>query len=139
MTVNHSKFQRASKANRYYYYESFELTVTRLGNYTFFGEGYIDMFGLLYTDGFDPENSSSNLNASDDDSGSDFAFRLRVELQAFRRYFLVVTTFRVLTYGDFNVIATSKDGEIRFKNGTGPTIIFTKGKQSWPTEVQSRK
>ena len=129
LTVNHSQFQRASKALRHYYYESFELTVSESGDYTFFGESDIDMFGLLYVNQFNPHDSSSKLIRIDDDSGGSYAFRLQVELQKSRLYILVVTTFRVLTPGAFNVIASSSDGEIRFRNGTGPTLIFTKSKQ----------
>lgn len=109
------------------------------GEYGFFGEGDADMFGLLYKSQFDPQNSAENLMGSDDDSGDSYAFNLRMNLEASRRYILVVTTFRVLIPTAFNVIAYSSDGEIWFRNGTGPTQEFIKCKQRGPSEIQARQ
>ena len=86
----------------------------RTASYTLSSKSHMDTYGYIYTDSFDPFNSSLNLFSSDGNSCSYGQFRLTVNLQADAVYILVVTTHDPSVTGVYSII------------GTGPTKISLK-------------
>ena len=68
----------------HYYYDAFRLTVATFGNYTIRSSSVTgtNLYGYLYINNFDPLNPSSNLIASDDNSGGNQQFQFTIALQS---------------------------------------------------------
>lgn len=105
LTLNSTRFSRYyGDGDDYYYYQVFRLTVPTTGLYRMFTTGYLDTFGYLYRESFDPMNPYSNIIAYDDQSGGKNQFQLVTLLLRSETYFLVVTTYRGYTFGAFDII-----------------------------------
>ncbi|CAF3944088.1 unnamed protein product [Rotaria sp. Silwood2] len=66
----------------------------------------MDTYGYMYRSSFDASTPSSNLLASDDDSGGNGQFQLTVYLTSGTTYILVVTTYIPGVVGPFSIIAS---------------------------------
>ena len=86
-------FTRPNAADGSYYYEALPVIISISGTYSFLSFSTTDMFGVLYADAFDPNYSSRNLLAIDDDGAGDRQFLINVTLSSTRRYILVMTTY----------------------------------------------
>ncbi len=71
------------------------MKVNTSGYYSFRSYSTIDAYGLIYRNTFDPLNPLENLLHTDDDSGSDFQFRLNIRLSGGMTYVLVMTTYKL--------------------------------------------
>lgn len=99
-------FQRPYRDTSDYFYSLIKVTVQTSGDYKFQSSSPFDSYGLLYYPKFNPKSSSSNLIASDDDSGSFRQFLITHSLEADKSYFLVVTSYSGSVTGSFTVNAT---------------------------------
>ena len=120
LTTISPTYQRVSGSGRYYY-EAVLVTVPLNGNYTFISSTNQDMYGYFYNNNFDPNNTGSNLIASNDDGGGNLQFLLTVSLQVGRTYILVVTTYSPSVTTSFAIIASGPSGFINFNK----TIVTT--------------
>ena len=64
----------------------------------------MDAYGIIYKNTFNPLHPAENLLRSEDDSGSDFQFRLDVRLDGDTTYVLVMTTYRSKETGAFSIV-----------------------------------
>ncbi|CAF4609234.1 unnamed protein product, partial [Rotaria socialis] len=90
-----------------FYFEAIAVTPKRSGNYTFTSNSTIDSYGYLYTNPFDPLNTTSNLlvHADDNENETSDQFSLTCILQAGTSYTLIFTTFEAGVTGLFSVVA----------------------------------
>ncbi len=65
----------------------------------------MDTYGLIYRNTFNSLNPSENLFQTEDDSCSDFEFRLNISLSGGMTYVLVVTTSELKETGAFSIAA----------------------------------
>ena len=92
-------------ADKSYFYQAIQVTVSTYATYTFSSISSLDTFGSFYNYPFEPVTPSHNLITSDDDSGGNRQFRINATLQNERTYILVVTTYDANVTGSFSVIA----------------------------------
>jgi hypothetical protein len=77
-----------------FYYESFEVKVPEIRSYTIQSSGFVDTYGSIYENKFNPLDPTKNLLASDDNSGgSGNQFKFEIPLYVDTTYILVVTTY----------------------------------------------
>ncbi|CAF2045905.1 unnamed protein product, partial [Rotaria magnacalcarata] len=67
LTTSSSTFTRNRRSGAFYF-EAIEVTPKRTGNYTFKSYGAIDSYGYLYTNPFDPLDTTYNLLTHADDN-----------------------------------------------------------------------
>ncbi len=65
----------------------------------------MDAYGFIYKNTFNPLNPSENLLLVEDDSGSDFQFRLDIRLSSEMTYVLIMTTYQLKETGAFSIVA----------------------------------
>jgi hypothetical protein len=106
LTENSEIFSRPFAENYRFYYEESEVTVTVDGTYILESDSSIDTYALFYKENFYPESPLINLLMIDDDSSALNQFKLNVELLFGKRFALVLTTLRVLTIGNYTLLAT---------------------------------
>jgi len=99
-------FSRVYGNTRKYYYQAIQVTVYTTGTYNFTSSSSIDTYGYFYNVPFDPSYPSQNLITSDDDSGGNQQFQIRISLQSGHKYVLVVTTYGSSVTGSFSVRVT---------------------------------
>ena len=98
---NSLSFTRPNGNSGYtYYYQAIQITTYTSGLYTFISSSTIDTYGCFYSS-FNPNQPNQDLIAYDDDSAGNNQFRIRVNLQSGRTYFLVVTTYSDTITGSF--------------------------------------
>jgi hypothetical protein len=103
-TTDSQRFARYDGSNvNNYYYDAFEVIVSFDGDYLFTTDSYIDTYGYLYSDYFNPIETSLNLIQFDDDSGGNSQFLLNVSLQSNETYILVATTYYPSIIGDYTL------------------------------------
>jgi len=73
------------------------------GYYSFCSYGTIDAYGFIYKNIFNPLNPSENLLYAEDNSGSDWQFRLNIRLSGGMTYVLVMTTYQLKEAGAFSI------------------------------------
>jgi hypothetical protein len=91
--------------------------VPKSGDYFITSYSWIDTYGYLYADSFNPLNREENLITGNDDDASSSQFSLPINLQSMKRYILVVTTngqnvtgpVLVIAFGPERVTLTSMD------------------------------
>ena len=74
------------------------------GYYSFHIYCTTDAYGFIYRNTFNPLNPLENLLETEDDSGSDFQFRLNVRLSGNMTYVLVMTIYHLKETGAFSII-----------------------------------
>lgn len=89
---------------KYFYYESILVKVNTSGYYSFRSYSTVDAYGVIYRNTFDPLNPLENLLHTDDDSGSDFQFRLDIRLSGGMTYVLVMTAYKLKETDAFWII-----------------------------------
>ncbi|CAF3708311.1 unnamed protein product [Rotaria socialis] len=106
LDMNSNIFSRNGRSGTFYF-EAIAVTPKRTGNYTFKSYSTIDSYGYLYTNPFDPLNTTSNLltHADDNEDGTSDQFSLTCILQAGTSYTLIFTTFDAGVTGLFSVVA----------------------------------
>ncbi|CAM2704000.1 unnamed protein product [Rotaria socialis] len=106
LDMNSSIFSRNGRSGTFYF-EAIAVTPKRTGNYTFKSYSTIDSYSYLYTNPFDPLNTTSNLltHADDNEDGISDQFSLTCILQAGTSYTLIFTTFDAGVTGLFSVVA----------------------------------
>jgi hypothetical protein len=77
--------------------------VIESGYYSFCSNSAIDTNEFIYKNTFNPLNPSENLLYAEDDSGSDFQFRLNIRLNGGMTYVLVMTTYQLKETGAFSI------------------------------------
>ncbi|CAF4946208.1 unnamed protein product, partial [Rotaria socialis] len=104
LTTSSSTFTRNGRSGTFYF-EAIEVTPKRTGNYTFTSNSTIDNYGYLYTNPFNPLNTTSNLltHADDNENETSDQFSLTCALQADTSYTLVFTTFDPDLTGPFSI------------------------------------
>ena len=123
LTSTSATFTRSGTSG-IYYFEALQVTITVSGIYIFQSGSNMDDFGYLYQTSFNPSIPSSNMFASDDDSGGSWRFRITVSLEAGTTYILVFTTFAAGATGPFSVTGGGP-GALSFTRlnvGSGSTI-----------------
>ncbi len=71
------------------------MKVNTNGYYSFHSHSTMDAYGFIYKNTFNPLNPSENLLLAEDDSGSDFQFKLNIRLSGGMTYVLVMTTYNL--------------------------------------------
>ncbi|CAF4955867.1 unnamed protein product, partial [Rotaria socialis] len=106
LTTSSSTFTRNGRSGTFYF-EAIEVTPKRTGKYTFASNSTIDNYGYLYTNPFDPLNTTFNLLAQADENENETSdqFSLTCALQADTSYTLIFTTFDAGVTGIFSVVA----------------------------------
>ncbi|CAF3454890.1 unnamed protein product [Rotaria socialis] len=106
LDMNSNMFTRNGRSGTFYF-EAIAVTPKRSGNYTFTSNSTIDSYGYLYTNPFDPLNTTSNLlvHADDNENETSDQFSLTCILQAGTSYTLIFTTFEAGVTGLFSVVA----------------------------------
>jgi hypothetical protein len=107
----------------YKYYEAVVVSVDETGNYNFRSQSDFDSYGAIYTNSFDPSDSSVNLLAYNDDGGGITQFSLTVVLQPQSTYILVVTTYTSHETGSFQIVASGPTS-VRFVRALHPSTIL---------------
>ncbi len=91
---------------KYYYFESIQVSVSIMGTYTFISNSPINTYGYLYRDQFNPADLSLKLISENDDSNGQGQFRITAILQTGQTYILVVTTFSPSITGEFSIVSS---------------------------------
>ncbi len=73
------------------------------GYYSFHSQSTMDAYGFIYKNTFNPLNPAENLLQAEDDGGSDFQFRLNIDLRGGMTYVLVMTTYLSKETGAFSI------------------------------------
>ncbi|CAF2077550.1 unnamed protein product [Rotaria magnacalcarata] len=102
-TANSPTYCRITCTNGQFYYNILTVSVTKAGKYKFTSESNIDTYGYIYNSSFNPANPRLNLLAEDNDSGKKKQFRLKINLQPWKTYVLVTTTFLPSVRGSFSI------------------------------------
>ena len=98
-----SEFSRLHGAGEDYYYQALRVTTPTSGTYTFTSESWMDTYGYLYQDSFDPAYPSQNLMTYNDDSGGNRQFLLTAYLSYGSTYTLIITTAGRSLVGSFSI------------------------------------
>ncbi|CAF1955851.1 unnamed protein product, partial [Rotaria magnacalcarata] len=106
LTTSSSTFTRNGRSGTFYF-EAIEVIPKQTGSYTFKSYSAIDSYGYLYTNPFDPLNTTSNLltHADDNENETSDQFSLECALQTGTSYTLIFTTFDDDVTGPFSVAA----------------------------------
>lgn len=105
LTTSSRKFHRPGSSVPSYY-EAIQLSVPITGTYTFKSDSSIDAIGYLYSNSFDPTDSSRNLSTEDDDSGGNQQFLITYDLIYGQIYFLIFTTYTPRSTTSFSITAS---------------------------------
>ncbi|CAF4779182.1 unnamed protein product, partial [Rotaria socialis] len=135
LSLANPKYARPDTLNSTYYYDTFNVMTTVAGLYTIVSNSSIDTYGFLYNGSFFPNSPTRNLVISDDESGGNSQFQLRVYLQSYAQYVLVVTTFYENVFGSYMVM-TSGLGHV---NILRTTVTITTQIPSTATSVFNTK
>jgi hypothetical protein len=93
-------------AGRFYYFQTFYLTVPTFGLYSFTSDSLLDTVAYLYYQSFDPSAPLVLLIFGNDDDGDlPLQFRIDANLVVGNNYFLVVTTHWPSETGAFTINA----------------------------------
>ncbi|CAF3558737.1 unnamed protein product [Rotaria socialis] len=103
LTANSPTYCRTTCIRWQFYYDVLTVTVTKAGKYKFTSESNIDTYGYIYNSSFNPANPHLNLLAEDNDSGKKRQFQLKINLQPWETYVLVITTFIPNVRGSFSI------------------------------------
>ncbi len=85
------------------YYESIQVKVNTTGYYSFRSYSAIDANEFIYKNTFNPLNPSENLLYAEDNSRSDWQFRLNIRLSGDMTYVLVMTTYQLKKTDAFSI------------------------------------
>ena len=96
-------YRPQSSTNSLHYFQAIQVTVPTAGTYSLRSISSIDTRGYFYRNSFDPSTPSVNLLTDDDDSGGQFQFLIRANLEPGNTYILVVTTHRENITGNYSV------------------------------------
>ena len=114
LTVTSQTYRRAgTSSSSTNYYQAIQMNISTAGNYTIVCHSNMDTYGYLYNNAFDPVFPLLNLLKSNDDTGGNRQFKLKMFLQIRTQYILVTTTYDVGVTGSFSIIATGPTS-IRF-------------------------
>ncbi|CAF2152042.1 unnamed protein product, partial [Rotaria magnacalcarata] len=132
-----SMFTRNGRSGTFYF-EAIEVTPKRTGNYTFNSYSAIDSYGYLYTNRFDPLNTTSNLltHADDNENETNDQFTLVCTLQADTSYTLIFTTFDAGVTGLFSVVGVGP-GRISLRRKNITTVPVTASNYSGALDSNS--
>ncbi|CAF1451440.1 unnamed protein product [Adineta ricciae] len=103
-TTNSRKYIRRSASVSHTYYEAYRVTVPINGSYIFTSSSKVDTYRYLYSDSFSPVDTRQNLITEDDDNGGNSQFRFETNLETYRAYILIATTYRENTTGEYRLI-----------------------------------
>ncbi|CAF4189506.1 unnamed protein product [Rotaria magnacalcarata] len=125
LTTSSSTFTRNGRSGTFYF-EAIEVTPKRTGNYTFKSYSAIDSYGYLYTNPFDPLNTTSNLLTHVDDNEDETSdqFSLAYPLKGGTSYILIFTTFDAGVTGPFSVVGVGP-GRVSLVRNNVPTVTAT--------------
>jgi hypothetical protein len=87
-----------------YFYEALAFNVSIAGDYTFWSHSYMNTYGYLYRDDFNPRRPTMNRLSGDDDGCGNQQFHITHRLLPSMKYVLVVTTQLASDTGKFSVI-----------------------------------
>ena len=93
----------SNSTERPYYYQTVRFAVNETGVYVIASSSSFDSFGYLYENRFDPNDATSYLLLSDDDSAGERQFALRANLRANVVYIVVVTSYNPQESGSYSV------------------------------------
>lgn len=125
-------------AEKFYYLQAIQVTVSMDGTYIFSTDSQIDTMGFFYNATFDASDPTQNLITEDDDDGDiNLQFRLQVYLTANQSYVLVVTTNREYETGTFSILARGPALPVlnSITASTSQTIILRKLKRNILTRI----
>ena len=103
LTTNTQVYSPWSCNINIYPYQAIRINVFVTGDYRFWSNSGINMYGSIYRSTFDPSDPSSNLIASRYDGCRNSQFRLSHSLQTNTTYILVVTTYDTGMTGAFSI------------------------------------
>jgi len=112
---NQKYFRTNSYSSLSYYFEAIQLNVSMNGNYTIISISNIDTFGYIYKNAFNPTFPFLNLISSNDDTGGNRQFKLKLYLNIEIEYILIVTTYDVNITGSYSILTTGP-ASIRFSS-----------------------
>ena len=92
-----------------YFYQAILLTINKAATYSFSSNSSISIFGCLYSSGFDPSNSMTNLLGCSDNIGSDTQYLFSHFLDTATSFTLVVTTSYSMTIGSYTIQVVGPD------------------------------
>jgi hypothetical protein len=75
-------------------------------------ESYMDLYGYLYTDNFNPNNPSMNLLLENNYGCGYSQFKLTAHLESYTDYILVVTTYSQNTTGAFSILVSGPNDAV---------------------------
>ena len=99
-------YARLSSGQSNYYFEAFQIMVSKSGVYEFKSESGMDTLGYIYNGTFYRLNPTTNLIKTDDDGAGNNQFLLRLNLEANVPYTLVVSTHGAGIQGPYSINAT---------------------------------
>ncbi|CAF4032888.1 unnamed protein product [Adineta steineri] len=121
LTNNNQIYYRDCKKQNFYY-ESIQVKVIQSGYYSFRGSGYIDPYGFIYKNKFNPLDPSENLFDQDYDRCTDIQFKLNIYLEVNITYVLVITTYESKEIGTFSIVV-SGENEVNLDRISTPVNI----------------
>lgn len=114
LTVHSPQYMRPMGSSSNFYYDTFELAVSIAGNYTIgteadiFNNNTIDTYGSLYSGTFLPEHPDQNLFKWNDDGDNMNQFQIKMYLDPYSIYTLVVTTHQEYVTGWYTVVIAGR-------------------------------
>ncbi|CAF4509938.1 unnamed protein product, partial [Rotaria sp. Silwood2] len=88
------------------YFQAIQVTVPISGSYSFKSDSFLDAYGYLYANTFDPSNPKANVLIEDDDTGGYQQFLINYWMQYGYTYVLVFTTYSPRVTGTFSIVAS---------------------------------
>ncbi|CAF1619286.1 unnamed protein product [Adineta ricciae] len=91
--------------NKLYYYNMISVKVLMTGVYSFTSKSKIDTYGSFHDGAVDLSNPSKSMIAYDDDSGDHEQFQINLNMQSYKKYILLFTTYHPNVTGEFTIVA----------------------------------
>ena len=117
LTENCSVYDRYGGSGKYYY-EAIKISVPETGFYSIGSFSYMDTFGYLYSNSFNPSKVEENLITGDDDTAEKAQFLVQALFTKGKTYILVVTTHDEMVHGPF-IIFSYGNKIVKFSSVTG--------------------
>ena len=114
LTRSSNTFVQFGEFRDKHYYETIQVMVSELGDYSFTSVSKIDLYGYLYLHDFDPSKTCKNLLTQNDDATPDTKqFQIVYEFEAGMTYIIMVTTLFPSVTGAFSIVS-SGPGNVSF-------------------------
>lgn len=97
-----------------YYYEAVPLRVSTTGYYTIISNSTLNTYGYIYSNNFNPFNTTSNLLQENNNDGGSDQFLLNMTLLSSVQYIVVVTAIYMPNVSGSFFIVVNGPGSVRF-------------------------